>query len=200
MVPQSMSVVIRMDVAEAIRARRAFRIFDPKPIEVEKVWALVETMRLSASCNNNQPWRAVFSMGESLHRVKECLNRGNVWGTPAPLIIVIAARPPDDCRLSEGRDYYLFGCGLAVGQMLLRATELGLVAHPIAGYDPLKVHDAVGIPADYTVITLIICGYPGTDDSLLSEKQKLQQIHRPERKPVGENFFVDEWGSGFPEG
>lgn len=189
-----------MEVSDAIRARRAGRMFDTRPIEPEKVRALIEAMRLAPSCNNNQPWRAVFCMGEALPRVKACLNRGNVWGTPAPLIVVIASGADDDCRLSEGRDYFMFGCGLSVGEMLLRATEIGLVAHPIAGYDPVKVREAVGVPPDYIVVTLIICGYPGTDDSLLSEKQKYQQAERPPRKPVGENFFLDSWGSGFPDG
>ena len=116
------------------------------------------------------------------------------WATGAPLIVVIVAKPSDDCRLNEGRDYYLFGCGLAVGQMVLQATELGLIAHPIAGFDPVMARVVLNIPVDHVVITFLIIGHPGTDDSLLSEKQKAQQSERPERKPMGENFFQDGWG------
>jgi nitroreductase len=184
-----------MDVAEAVRRRRAYRVFDPRPIEEEKIRALVEAMRLAPSCNNNQPWKVVLCAGGSLPRVKESLNKGNVWATTASLIMVVTARPADDCRHSEGRDYYLFGCGLAVAQMLLQATELGIVTHPIAGFDPVKVREALGIPGDYVIITLVICGYPGEDDSLLSDKQKAQQRDRGERKPIGENFFRDSWGN-----
>jgi glutaredoxin-dependent peroxiredoxin len=183
-----------MDVAEAVRRRRAYRVFDPRPIEEEKVQALVEAMRLAPSCINNQPWRVVRCSGESLLRVKECLNKGNVWATTAPLIMVVASKPSDDCRANEGRDYYLFGCGMAVGEMLLQATGLGLIAHPIAGYDPVKVRAVLDVPRDYVVVALIICGYPGTDESLLSDKQRAEQRERPERKPIGENFFRDGWG------
>lgn len=184
-----------MDVMEAVHRRRAYRVFDTRPIEEEKVDALMEAMRLSPSCNNNQPWRVVLCQGESLPKVKEALSKGNVWATQAPLIMVIAARPADDCRNNEGRDYYLFGCGLAVGEMVLRATELSLIAHPIAGYDPKKVREVCGIPDDYVVITLVNCGYPGEDESLLSDKQKAQQRERPTRKPIGENFFREIWGN-----
>jgi nitroreductase len=183
-----------MDVSEAIHRRRALRVFDPRPVEEREIWAMAEAMRLAPSCNNHQPWRAIFCQGEVLHQVRECLPKGNVWATRAPLIIVIAAKPSDDCRLNEGRDYYQFGCGLAVGELLLQATELGLIAHPIAGFDPVKVREVLGIPSDYVIITLVICGYPGEDDSLLSEKQKAQQRERGERKPIGENFYRDGWG------
>ncbi len=183
-----------MDVSEAIRRRRAYRVFDPRPIEEESIQALIEAMRLAPSCINNQPWRVIICSGKSLPPVKECLNKGNVWATTAPLIMVITGKPADDCRSNEGRDYFKFGCGLAVAEMLLQATELGLIAHPIAGFNPVKVRAVLGIPADYVVIALVICGHPGEDESLLSDKQKAEQLERPERKPIGENFFQEVWG------
>jgi hypothetical protein len=81
--------------------------------------------------------------------------------------------------------------------MLLRATDLGLIAHPIAGYDPVEIKKALGIPDEYIVITLVICGYPGTDSSLLSSKQLEAENTRPDRKPIGENFFENAWGNPF---
>lgn len=187
-----------MDVVDAIRTRRAKRTLQEKPVEAEKLEALVEAVRLSASCFNNQPWRIVICKGpEALEQVKGTLAKGNVWATRAPVIMVVAARPPDDCQLSDKRDYFLFSTGLAIGQLELRATELGLVAHPIAGFNPLKAKELLGIPEDFVVITYVIIGHPGTDDSLLSDKQKESEAVRPERKPLGENFFLDKWGTPF---
>jgi nitroreductase len=187
-----------VEVGEAIRTRRARRVLSDKPLESEKVDALVEAMRLSASCFNNQPWRVTLCMGsEALPAIKTALSKGNVWATRSPLIMVISAKPPEDCQLSDKRDYFLFSTGLAVGQMELRATELGLVCHPIAGYDPLKAKQILGIPEDYIVITFVIVGYPNTDSSLLSDKQKAGELARPERKPIGENFFLDKWGNPY---
>lgn len=187
-----------MDVVQAIHKRRALRALQDRPIEDEKVEALIEAARLAPSCNNYQPWRLVFVRGqEALSAVKGAMNKGNVWTTRAPLIIVVASKEDDDCKLRDRRSYFLFGCGLAIGQLVLRATELGLVAHPIAGYDPAKVRAAVGVPEEYVIITTVICGYPGGDDSLLSEKQKELEKSRPERKPVGENIFLDKWASPY---
>lgn len=188
-----------MDVVEAIHRRRALRAIQVKPIEDEKVEALIEAARLAPSCNNNQPWRLIFVRGEeALAAVRAGMNKGNVWTTRAPLIIVVASKDEDDCVLSDRRNYFLFGCGLAIGQLVLRATELGLVAHPIAGYDPVKIRAAVGVPEPYTIITTVICGYPGGDDSLLSDKQKAIEKTRPDRKPVAENIFLDKWANPYP--
>jgi glutaredoxin-dependent peroxiredoxin len=186
-----------MEVHEAILTRRARRALGPRPVEPEKLSGLVEAMRLSASCSNNQPWRVVVCRTpESLAKARSALPRGNMWATRAPVIMVVSARPEDDCHnLSDKRDYFLFSCGLAVGQMLVRAIDLGMIAHPIAGYDPLVLKRELGIPEGYVVITMVIIGYLDNDTSLLSEKQKAIELARPERKPVGENFFDGAWGN-----
>lgn len=188
-----------MEVVEAIRTRRARRALQIKPVEDEKVEALIEAARLSASCFNNQPWRLIFVRGEqALSAVKDAMSKGNVWTSRSPLIVVVVCKEEEDCRLSDRRNYFMFDCGLAIGQLELRATELGLLAHPIAGYDPLKVKAALGIPEEYIVMTLVICGYLGGDGALLSEKQKGWERTRPERKPMGETIFLDKWGNSYP--
>jgi nitroreductase len=187
-----------VEVAEAINNRRALRAIDARMIEDDKINALVEAARLSASCFNNQPWRFVFCASpESVNLLRTALPKGNAWAARAPMIIVVAAAEKDDCQLGDRRDYFLFDCGLSVGQILLQATELGLVAHPIAGFDSGKVKIILGIPEEYVVITLIICGYRGQDDSLLSDKQKAVETVRPERKPIRDNIFRDSWSKPF---
>jgi len=186
---------IGMDVREAVYKRRALRALDTRPVPKAVVDEMVEAMRLSPSCNNNQPWRVIVAREPGpLEAIKASLNRGNSWASRAPLIMAVCARLDDDCKLPDRRDYFLFSTGLAVGEMLLRATELGLIAHPIGGYDALAIKERLGVPEDHVLIALVICGYPGTDTSLLSEKQLAAERERPARRPVGENFFDGHWG------
>lgn len=185
-----------MDVKEAVSRRRALRALDTMPVPKEVVDDMIEAMRLSPSCNNNQPWRVIVAREQgALEAVKTSLTKGNAWGSRSPLILVVCARLDDDCKLKDQRDYYLFSTGIAVGEMLLRATEHGLIAHPIAGYDASAIKQKLGVPDDHVLITLVICGFPGDDVSMLSEKQLLAQKERPPRKPVGENFFDGRWGT-----
>ncbi|NYT12229.1 MAG: nitroreductase [Methanomassiliicoccales archaeon] len=183
-----------MDVERAIETRRARRSLDGGSIDSNSIESLMKALRLSASCFNNQPWRVLLvDEEEPLEKVRGALSRGNLWATRAPLIMVITANPEDDCRLSDRRNYFLFDCGLAVGQMLLAATEMGIIAHPIAGYKPEIIREALSIPDEYVIIALVICGYPSDDTSLLSEKQLISEEVRPERKPFSEIFFHGEW-------
>jgi len=185
-----------MEVTDAIESRRACRVLDPsRDVTSEQIDRLVSAMRLAPSCFNRQPTRVVVVRDEqSLSKVRGTLSRGNVWATRSPLILVVCARQQDDCEMPDGRQYFLFDCGLAVGEMLLAATEMDMIALPISGYDLEEVKRQLCIPEEYVVISMVICGFPGTDDSLLSDKQKGWERERLERKPVGECFFENEWG------
>jgi nitroreductase len=183
-----------MDVKEAIMTRRAYRSFIPVTITKELIQDLAGCARLAPSCNNFQPWRYVFVHDpEALHALHPALSEGNRWARDSSLIIAVYSKKENDCML-PGRDYYLFDVGISVGFMILRATELGLVAHPIAGYDEKKAKEALGIPDEMTLITLVNVGKHTTElKPYLSENQIKGERGRPERKPIPEFAFIDRY-------
>lgn len=166
-----------------IQARRAWRALSPEPVPREALERLVEAAHLAPSCFNNQPWRFVVAQGEALEKVKAALPGGNYWAKPAPAILALASHRDLDCKLSDNRDYFLFGCGMATGFLMVQATQMGLVAHPIAGYDPVAVKEALGIPPDYVLITLIVVGRRG-DPATLSDKHRALELGPRDRKPL----------------
>lgn len=166
-----------------IQARRAKRALRPDPIAREDIEHLIEAAHLAPSCFNNQPWRFVVAQGEKLEAVKRALPGGNYWALKSPAIVAVASHPDLDCRLSDNRDYFLFDCGMAVGFLMIQATQMGLVAHPIAGYDPIAVKEALGIPKDYVLITLVVLGWPG-DPGELSDKHRELELGPRVRKPL----------------
>ncbi|HDT12916.1 MAG TPA: nitroreductase, partial [Candidatus Aminicenantes bacterium] len=138
-----------MDVHAAIESRRATRSLAPVEITEELVYDLAGHSRLSPSCDNNQPWRFVFVFEpERLEALKGVFTEGNRWCHAASLVVAVFSRKDDDCVIRD-RVYNLFDTGLAAAFLILRATELGLVAHPIAGFSPKKTREALGIPEDY---------------------------------------------------
>ena len=186
---------IIMDVKEAIEKRRAYRSLEHVEITEELVKDLGQSAQLSPSCFNNQPWRYVFVYGEEmLSKMHEALTGGNAWAKSAPLIIAVFSKPDFDCQIKE-RDYYLFDTGMATAFIILRATELGLVAHPIAGFDEGKVKEILGIPNDRKVITLVIVGkHMDTISPVLSENQVVKEKQRPERKRIEEFLHLNRYG------
>jgi nitroreductase len=184
-----------MDVKEAIEKRRAYRSLEPVEITEDLIRELVKAAQLTPSCFNNQPWRFVFVYDKDmLLRMREGLTRGNEWIHAASLIIVVFGKKEDDCD-TKGREYYLFDMGMACAFIQLRATELGLVAHPIAGFMEDKVKEKLGIPDEMKVITLINVGKKSdTISEVLSEKQVGWEKKRPKRKSLEEFVYRNRYG------
>jgi len=179
------------EVNPLIVCRRAKRGLSEASVSHDSLLTLLKAAHLAPSCFNSQPWRFVpIEDRNMLAEVKKAMPGGNYWTGPAPAIIAVFSKPEMDCQLSDRRDYYLFGCGMAVGNLMLQATQMGLVAHPIAGYDPVKVREILKIPDDYVLITLVIVAYLGNADKL-SEKHKESEFGPRDRKPIEEVISWD---------
>lgn len=183
-----------MDVKDAIQKRRAYRSLAPVEITEEIILELATAAQLTPSCFNNQPWKFVFVNDEDmLIKMREALSGGNEWIHAASLIIAVFGKKEDDCD-TRGREYYLFDLGMASAFIQLRATELGLVAHPIAGFNEDKVKEILGLPEEMKVITLINVGKKSEKISeVLSEKQVGWEKERPKRKPIEEFVYRNQY-------
>jgi len=183
-----------LDVKEAIGKRRAYRSFLPVQITSDFIKDLAECAQITASCFNNQPWRYVFVYDPGvLKEMHAVLSSGNEWAQKASMIIVVFGRKEDDCIIRD-RLYYQFDIGMATEAMILRATELGLVAHPISGFSPKKTREVLGIPDSFDVIALVIVGkHSDTIDPILSEKQIEAEKARPDRKTIDEFIYINRY-------
>ncbi len=176
------------ELIREIEIRRAKRALSDRPIPAQIVERILHAATLAPSCFNNQSWRFVaVSDAGVLDKVRENLSSGNYWAKKAPLVILAASKDDLDCQLSDGRNYAFFDLGLATENLILQSFKEGLIAHPIAGFNPVGVKEAMGIPNEYTLLTLIIIGFPG-DEAHLSEKH-LESEHG-ERSRVAESQVI----------
>lgn len=185
-----------MNVIEAINTRRAYRSLAPVAINEELVRDLARCAQLAPTCNNNQPARFVFVWELAmLEKMKTAFSKGNAWCHADSMVVAVCAEKEADCLIHD-REYYLFDAGLQTAFLILRATELGLVAHPIAGYSPKAVREVLGIPETMQVITLVNVGkHADTISPVLSEKQIHDETHRPERLPLEQVAFFNHYRS-----
>lgn len=186
-----------MNVKDAIEKRRAYRSLDPVEITDEMIEDLAKSASLSPSCFNNQPWKYVFVHDEeNLNELYETLSNNNDWAYNSSMIIGVTAKKEDDCVIKGGREYYLFDTGLATSMLILRATEMGLVAHPIAGYSESGAKEVMSIPDEYRLITLVIVGKHSDEiKEELTEKQAKTEKKRPPRKDLEEFAFHNEFNN-----
>ena len=183
-----------MSVKETIEKRRAYRSLEPVKITQDMINNLAEVAKISPSCGNKQPWRFVFAYNKQvLKQLFTALSRGNKWAEKASMIVGVFSKPENDCMIGE-RLYYLFDTGMATAFIMLRATELGLVAHPIAGFDETSAKEILGIPNAMRLITLIIIGKHSKDvNPVLSESMKLGEKQRPPRKAIEDFIYIDKF-------
>lgn len=180
-------------ILEAIEKRRARRALSEDGIPQETLQRIMTAATYAPSCANNQSWRFLVATGpEALAKVHSALTGGNYWAKKAPVIVVVATKADLDCQSSDGRDYAFYDCGLAAENLILQAVTEGLYAHPMAGYDPLKIKEDFGVPDTYTVLNLIAIGYPGNADHL-NDKHKASETSERLRKPQEEVICYDQW-------
>ncbi|MFQ6053733.1 MAG: nitroreductase family protein [Candidatus Bathyarchaeia archaeon] len=112
------------------------------------------------------------------------------------MIVVVFSKPDLDCIVG-GRGYYLFDTGMATAFLILMATELGLVAHPMGGFRERRVKRTLGIPDEMRVIALVVVGRRSeTLSPVLTESQKEGERGRPERMPLEEFVHLNRYGEG----
>jgi nitroreductase len=147
-----------MDVAQAIRGRYSCRNYVDRPVEQEKLLAVLEAARQAPSAKNLQDWRFVVVTEKQARKQLAAAANNQTFLENAGVIIVA-------CTVSD----HVMRCGQAVGpidvaialeHMCLQATDLGLATCWIGSFYPDKVRPIVGIPEKVTIIELLALGYP----------------------------------------
>jgi nitroreductase len=185
-------------INELMRRRWSPRAFEEgRPVEREKILTLLEAARWAPSCFNDQPrYFLVFdgSDVESLEKARACLSPGNAWALKAPVLMLSVSRESFEQNGKPNR-WAQHDTGLATENLLLEAVELGLAAHPMAGYDADRARSEFGIPDGFTPIAMIAIGYPYRRNLQdLDEKLRAKELAPRERKALGEIAFEGSWG------
>ena len=185
-------------INELMNRRWSPRAFEEgRVVEREKILMMLEAARWSPSCFNDQPrYFLVFDGSDprALERARGCLTEGNAWALKAPVLMLSVARETFEQNGKPNR-WAQHDTGLATENLLLEAVDLGLAAHPMAGYDAERARNEFGIPEGHTPIAMIAIGYSyrGKLDDL-DEKLRGKELAARTRKSIGEMAFEGNWG------
>lgn len=187
-------------IHDLLRQRWSPRAFSARPVGQDMLLTLLEAARWAPSSSNEQPWRFVVATKEEpaeYDRLLACLLEGNrKWAYRAPVLILSVARL--DFEGDDRPNRHAFhDVGLATENLLLQATALGLIAHPMAGFDIEKARADLNIPSGYEPVAMIAAGYPG-ELSVLPDYLQQRELKLRERKPLTEIAYSGQWGSSLP--
>lgn len=142
---------------EILKQRHSVRKYQNRPVEREKLEAIVDAARFAPTARNEQPWEFVIVTGR-----ERCCRLGGLtdYGrfiSEAPACIVVF------CRDTK---YYLEDGSAAVTYILLAATALGLGSCWVAGDKKTyaeQVREFLGVPDGYKLVALVPIGYPAEE-------------------------------------
>ncbi len=187
-------------IHDLIARRWSPRAFSEQPVEAAKLRSLFEAARWAPSSNNEQPWRFLVAIKEQqadFARLLACLLEGNrKWAYRAPVLILSVASLNFEENGKPNRHAF-HDTGMAVENLVLQSTALGLVAHQMAGFDAEKARADCLIPPGFDPVAMIAVGYPG-DPAVLPDYLREREGKPRDRQPADDFVFSAQWGRRSP--
>lgn len=158
-----------MNVFEAIKNRRSVRAYKSDPVPEEKLNKVLEAARLAPSARNAQEWKfIVVKDAQKREKLVEAA-LGQKFVGEAPVVIAAVSLNPEkimSCQVPT----YAVDLAIAVDHMTLQAVEEGLGTCWIGAFSQEKVKEALEIPEEYKVVSLLPLGFPADDPSPKTRK------------------------------
>ena len=165
-----------MNFTEIALSRQSCRKYDEtRPVEQEKLDAILNAVRLSPSACNGQPYLLTVCRGEKAREVaKATQGMGlNKFAPQAPVLIVISEAPyVKSAALGakvKGNDYRSIDIGIAAAYLTAEATAQGLGTCILGWLDDEKIRSICDLK--HPVRLVITLGY-AKDDTVRPKKRK----------------------------
>lgn len=166
-----------MNFTEIAMNRQSCRSYDEaKPVEPEKLQAIMEAARLAPSACNAQPYHFTVCQGKlAKEAAKATMGMGmNKFAAQAPVLIVVSedsysASAAMSAKVKKN-DYRSMDIGIAVAYLTAEATAQGLSTCILGWLDDEKLRKICNL--EQPVRLVITLGYAKEGDKLRPKKRK----------------------------
>jgi nitroreductase len=167
---------LKMEFTKVVETRRSVRAFADKAVPAEVLGRVLEAGRLAPSACNNQPWRFVVVTEAAKRQALAAASQGFVG--QAPVVIVCCGKKYKQSYNWIGEGMYLIDMGIAIDHMTLAARNEGLGTCWIGAFREAPVKKAVGVPADWDVVEMLVVGYPAAEGMFhtTTERRGMEEV------------------------
>lgn len=161
-----------MNVLEAIRTRRAVRLFRDEPVPDDIIRQILEAGGRSQSSKNTQPWQ--FIVVRDRERLKALSELGKFAWHLAGANFAIGLVGSDQTHWNS------FDLGQAAALLQLAAWELGVGSCIANIYEQAEGKALLGIPQEMNFYCMISFGYPSAEHkpAQLGGRKSLDEVVR----------------------
>ena len=174
-----------MDFFKLVNERESTRRYADRPVEPEKIEAILEACRLAPSACNSQPWKFVMVTDRdlSLEVAEATFNpvlQFNRFAVQAPVMAVLVMEPAK--MLSKigstvkDKDLSLIDIGIVAEHFCLAASELELGTCMLGWFNEKKVRELLHIPKNRRIPLIITLGYPANDKKRRKIRKSPEEI------------------------
>lgn len=155
------SKVFRLEFKDVVTKRYSVRGYASTPVSDDTIRKLFDIVRYAPSAYNNQPW--IFIVVRSPKgREALCQSYNRKWFADAPVLIAVGYDTLKSWKRSDGKDYGIVDCTIAMDHLTLAATELGLGTCWVGAFDDSTARNALQIPKSVELVALTPLGFPAT--------------------------------------
>ena len=172
-----------MNFMEIAQTRQSCRAYDEtRPVEPEKITAMLEAARLAPSACNGQPYHFTVCRGEkAAEAARATTGLGmNKFAAQAPVLIVISEMPYVKSAAMgakiKGNDYRSMDIGIAAAYLTAEAAAQGLGTCILGWFDDDKLRALCGI--EHPVRLVVTVGYPKEETIRPKKRKNLTELVR----------------------
>lgn len=171
------------DFLTLAKTRYSTRKYQERPVEQEKLLAILEAGRVAPTACNYQPQRVlVIREQEGLEKLSEVANFFH-----APLAFVVCVDHSETWkRAYDQKDIADIDATIVTDHMILQATALGLQSVWIGKFDPIKMRELFHIPENIEPVNILAIGYEAGEG-------KRADRHDTLRKPLEETVVYESF-------
>lgn len=179
-----------LELESLLKTRHSGRAYDTtRSPSLKDLDPLIFSAHLSPSCYNEQPWHYILAhhteTPEAYQKILHSLVEFNQnWAKSAPILIAIVAK---NFYRKNGKPnrHGPYDAGASAFALMLRAANLGYMAHQMGGFDEKKLAVSFGIPDTYTPMAVMALGY----------EKAGEPIPEKDRRDIKDHFYIGCWNS-----
>jgi len=159
-----------MEFQDLVQRRYSVRKYLSKPIEDEKLKAVLDAARIAPTAANKQPFRLIVIKTEGKEEELKRIYHAD-WFSEAPIVVCACTVLAESWTRRDGRNYVDVDTTIAMDYLILSATDLGLGTCWIAAFDAQAAREVLKIPEGVEPLLFTPLGYPADELGTKTRKE-----------------------------
>ena len=165
-----------MEYFEAVEKRQSVRKYQSRPIEPEKLQAILNAANRAPSAGNFQAYEIYVTTKEPVRNALARTTWDMAWIADAPLLITFCTHA-ERCKYPGAENCAMQDASIATTQAMLAVTALGLGACWIGAFDSTRVAEVIGAPPGVQPMAILAIGYADEEPDRTTRRALADLVH-----------------------